>query len=260
MLKQYSGNIPLTACVLSRSIWFHLLLGTGYWHRWTFGLTWSSFSGAFVAFFFFPCYKSRNAASSASLISESCQLTCYSSKLRREGHANRLCPSSPAFQIWRAAPRNCKASWFNLPGICWERGEYWGSNSATFPNAGGGWNRFQMPVVLYWCRRSSTQSYAQGWRRAWDWDLSREDEFHSEKPWQLGCCTSSGKDLGDYGCGLQKLTDSGIKSPFISVRSRVKSNPQGTSWNSTKSTSKRFLNNPRQRISAVKCFNTLSVN
>lgn len=57
---------------------------------------------------FFPRYKSHNAASSASLVFESCQLAYYRSKLRREGHENRLCPSSPAFQICQAAPRTVK--------------------------------------------------------------------------------------------------------------------------------------------------------
>lgn len=202
---------------------------------------------------FFPRYKSHNAASSASLVFESCQLTYYRSKLRREGHENRLHPSSPAFQICQAAPRNRKASWFNLLKICWERGEYWKSNFATHPNAGSGWNRFQLLVVLYWCGRSSTQSSARGWHCAWDRDLLHEDEFHSGKPWQSGCCTSSGKDPEDYGCGLRKSTDFGM-SPFISV------GPQGTSWNSTKCTSKHFLNNQRQRISAMKYFSMLFVN
>lgn len=106
--------------MLSWSIWFHLLWGTGFWHRWTFGLIWSSFSGTFHCFiFYFPCYKTHDAAGSANMYLSLANSLNTGANKRREGHENSLCSS---FQICGAVPRNCKTSWFYLPGICWERG------------------------------------------------------------------------------------------------------------------------------------------
>lgn len=129
MLKQYSGNIPLTACVLSQTMWFHLLLGTGYGHKLTFGLTHSSFSGAFTVFF--DATKAITLpvrqVLDLSLVSSPTTGAKYGGKGTKPGCALPPLPSTSAALHQGAV----KPADLNLPGVCWEYGE---RNSATHPN------------------------------------------------------------------------------------------------------------------------------
>lgn len=134
-----------------------------------------------LLYFFFPCYKNHDAASSVNMYLSLANSLNTGGNKRREGHENRLCSS---FQICGVVPQNCKTSWFYLPGICWERGEYWKSNSATSQNA-----------FRRWCGQSSPQPCARGWHHPWDRDLLHDNKFPSGNPWQWGCCKSAGKDL-----------------------------------------------------------------
>lgn len=225
----------------------NLLLGTGYWHGWTFALTWSHYSGAFVAVL--PCCRSHDAASSASRVCGSHQLTHYGRQWCGGGHRNRLCPSSPAFQSCWAALRKREARWFVSWGFAGNEGN---AERAVLGHIQAetafGCRRCCIGVDHLPCSCVLTKTPCLGLRPL------AERRILLRKACPSWCCTSSGKGLELYGRALQKSTDTGVSLPlFLWIHKALPAN-------STKSTSKHFLNNQRQRISAVKHFSTLFVN